>query len=278
MRYTIIAIFFVVIACDTAQDADVVARVNDSYLFKKAIEDLVPANSATADSVAIVSNFVTNWATKRLFLDRAEENLTEGQKNSLDKLVSDYKSSLYLKVYKDALVNKTLDTVISTPELETYYEENKVNFNLNKELVKVRYLHLDSSFSEIAVTRRSFNRYNDEDKRQIDEMKFTYKASSLNDSVWVEFEQIVLKVPALRDKKKDEVLKNKGLLRLKDSLGVYLIKIEEVLYRNETAPLSYVKPMMRQIIHNKRKSELIKKLEKDITKDAIKNEQFEIYN
>ncbi len=42
-------------------------------------------------------------------------------------------------------------------------------------------------------------------------------------------------------------------------------------------PLSYIKPTIEQIILNKRKLELIKKLEKDITKDAIKNNDFEIY-
>ena len=35
---------------------------------------------------------------------------------------------------------------------------------------------------------------------------------------------------------------------------------------------------IRQIVINKRKLEFIKQLEKDITKDAIKNKQFEIFN
>ena len=278
MRYLIIALFIVVIACDSAQDANVVARVNDTYLLDDDIADLITENTTAADSVSVVSSYVTSWATERLFLDRAEENLTEGQKNTLNKLVSEYKNSLYMKIYKDALVAKTLDTVITDQELEGYYEQNKANFNLNKELVKLRYIHLDNSFAEKAATRRSFNRYNEEDQHQINDMKFAYKASSLNDSIWVEFDQIIRKVPVLRTKNRKEVLKNKGLLQLKDSLGVYLIKIEEVLYRNDAAPLSYVRPMIREIIHNKRKLELIKKLEKDITKDAIKNEQFEIYN
>ena len=57
-----------------------------------------------------------------------------------------------------------------------------------------------------------------------------------------------------------------------------MIKIKEVLKKNNVAPLPYIKPTIRQIILSKRKRELIKKLEKDITKDAIKNKQFEIYN
>ncbi|MCJ7758135.1 MAG: peptidyl-prolyl cis-trans isomerase, partial [Gillisia sp.] len=37
-------------------------------------------------------------------------------------------------------------------------------------------------------------------------------------------------------------------------------------------------PTIKQIILNKRKAELVKELEKDITRDAIENKQFEIYN
>jgi len=38
-----------------------------------------------------------------------------------------------------------------------------------------------------------------------------------------------------------------------------------------------VSPTIEQIILNKRKLELIKKLEKDITKDAIKDKKFETF-
>lgn len=56
------------------------------------------------------------------------------------------------------------------------------------------------------------------------------------------------------------------------------MQIEDVLNQNDLAPQVYVKPTIKQIVINKRKLELIKQLEKDITKDAIKNKQFEIYN
>jgi len=55
------------------------------------------------------------------------------------------------------------------------------------------------------------------------------------------------------------------------------MQIKDVLFQNDTAPLDYVRPTIKQIVINKRKLELIKQLETDITKDAIKNKQFEIY-
>ena len=56
------------------------------------------------------------------------------------------------------------------------------------------------------------------------------------------------------------------------------MQINDVRLQNDYAPLEFVMPTIKQIVINKRKLELIKQLEKDITKDAIKNNQFEIYN
>ena len=83
-------------------------------------------------------------------------------------------------------------------------------------------------------------------------------------------------LPILRTEN-PQVLKKPNFTQLKDSLGVYLVKIQDVLDLNETAPLSYIKPTLRQIILNKRKLELVKKFETDITRDAIENNKFEIY-
>ena len=67
-------------------------------------------------------------------------------------------------------------------------------------------------------------------------------------------------------------------MQLEDSIGVYLVSVEDVKLRNEQAPLEYALPNIKQILLNKRKLDLIKKLEKDIIQDAIKSEQFETYD
>jgi hypothetical protein len=99
----------------------------------------------------------------------------------------------------------------------------------------------------------------------------------LNDSIWIKVSQVLNKIPVITTENKSELLKKSNFIQLKDSLGVYLMQINDVLLRNSIAPLEYVKPTIDQIVINKRKLELIRELEKDITKDAIKNKQFEIY-
>jgi hypothetical protein len=56
------------------------------------------------------------------------------------------------------------------------------------------------------------------------------------------------------------------------------MQVNDVRLQNDYAPMDYVKTSINKIVINKRKLELIKQLENDITKDAIKNNKFQIYN
>ena len=155
---------------------------------------------------------------------------------------------------------------------------NKENFKLNDDLLKVRYCHVDENFNDLRSIKEKFQRFNDQDKKDLGELSIQFKSYNLNDSTWVKKEALIEALPILKsDIYENLVLKNSAFTQLQDSLGVYLVKIEDVLKTNDIAPLSHIKPTIEQIILNKRKLELLKKLEKDITKDAIKNKQFEIY-
>jgi hypothetical protein len=122
-----------------------------------------------------------------------------------------------------------------------------------------------------------FKRFNAKDRKELDSLSIQFKSYSLKDSIWVRVSQVVDKIPAITSENRYELLKKTNFIELKDSLGVYLMQINDVLVRNDAAPLEYVKPTIDQIVINKRKLEIIRELEKDITKDAIKNKQFEIY-
>ncbi|WP_246124535.1 MULTISPECIES: peptidyl-prolyl cis-trans isomerase [Bizionia] len=260
------------------KEDDAVARANDSYLYRSDLEDVLPENYSKEDSIVLVNNYINQWATRKLLVGGAELNLKEEKQEEFDELVAQYKTDLYSKAYLEALVYKSLDTVVSTKEAAAYYEENKSVFKLNEELIKFRYIKLDPNRLDLNSVETKFKRFNKKDRRELDSISIQLRSFSLNDSVWIRLSQVVNKIPVLNLENKDKLLKKSNFIQLDDSLGLYLMQINDVLLRNDTAPLEYVKPTIRQIVVNRRKLELIKQLEKDITKDAIKNKQFEIYN
>ena len=254
-----------------------VARVNETYLYEDDIVDILPENYSKADSTILVNNFINKWATEQLLVNGATLNLQEPTQKEFDRLVKQYKSDLYSKAYLEALVYKSLDTLVSKTEAETYYENNKEAFKLNEELIKFRYLNLEENRLDLNDIKQKFIRYNIEDKNYLDSIAIQFKSYSLNDSVWIRLDQAITKIPVINTENKNQLLKKSNFIQLKDSLGLYLMQINDVQLRNTIAPIEYVNPTINQIVINKRKLELIRQLEKDITKDAIKNKQFEIY-
>ena len=274
-------LFWVVSSCNFFKETDdrvPIARVNDSYLYYDDIKNLVSEGTPKEDSTLIVQNYINRWATQELFVDGALLNLSETKQEAFNKLVAQYKNDLYTKAYIEALVKKNLDTSVTKEAAEAYYDQNKEVFKLNEELIKLRYVHVDENIIDFQNIKTKFERFNIKDKKELNEKSIQFKSYSLNDTIWVKVSQVIKKIPAVTIENKNELLKKSNFIQLKDSLGVYLMQINDVLLRHDTAPLEYVKHTIDQIVINKRKLELIRQLEKDITKDAIKNKQFEIYN
>ncbi len=260
------------------EQQNAIARVNESYLYEDDITDLVTDETSKEDSILIVNNYITRWATQQLLIDGAERNISEEKQTEYNKLVDQYRKDLFTKAYIEALVRRDLNETVSAQEAEEYYAKNSETFKLNEELIKLRYIKVDENRTDFSQIKERFRRFNKEDKFLLDSISIQFSSYSLNDSIWVKLSQAVNKIPVITSENKNQLLKKSNFIQLKDSLGVYLMQINDVLSRNEIAPLEYVKPTIDQIVINRRKLELIRELEKDITSDAIKNKQFEIYN
>lgn len=279
----ILLLFSCVLFCgcylfEKEEEREALARVNETYLYKEDILPLIDESITPEDSVLIVANFINRWATQQLLIDKALYNLSLKQQQEFDELVRNYRNELYTKAYSDALVAKQLDTSFNEKEIRDYYEEHLESFKLSEDLVKLRYINLDKNTLDFQEIKRRFTRFNDNDKEELDKVALQFKAYSLNDSVWVSSKSVYNKIGPLNDSNKSQLLKKSNFLQLEDSLGVYLVFVNDVLLRNEQAPFEYSNPTIKQILLNRRKADLVKELEKDLTRDAIENKQFEIYN
>lgn len=271
----------VLVSCQFFKQTDdrtPIARVGESYLYKEDVQHLVAAGTSVEDSTLLVNGYITRWATQLLLVDGAQRNLPENIQAEYSKLVNQYRNDLFTKAYVETLAKRNIDTIISMTDALEVYEQNKESFKLNEELIKLRYINISQNAINKEEIEKRFKRFDDTDKRYLDSLGIQFKSYFLNDSVWIKAAQVAQKIPVITTDNKKELLKKSNYIQLKDSLGLYLIQINEVLQPNDYAPLEYVKPTVHQIILNRRKLELIKQFEKDITKDAIKNNQFEIYN
>lgn len=277
---TLLLTVFIFISCDyfnvqekENKPSEIIAIVNTNKLFKEDLIGVFPNNISKEDSIVMAKSFINDWAIKNLFLSKAEANISLDDVKRINELVKDYRESLLINSYKETLIKQRLDTVIGEVELGVFYDKNKDNFKLNEELVKIKYLHYDHNIINQKEFVKLFQSDKIEDLENLEKQQLSFKYYQFNDSIWTRIDNVLLKLPF----SKENLLNKTKFLEKKDSLGVYLVAIKDVLVRNDTAPLNYMKPNMKQMILHQRKIQLIRDLEKILVKDATKNNNFKVY-
>ena len=132
-----------------------IARVNDNYLYEDDIAQLVTPTMSDQDSALVVNSYITRWATRQLLMDGAKRNISIEEQERLDNLVDQYKTDLYSQAYKDALVESSIDSTISDQDALAFYEQNKSNFRLNEELLKLRYIQIGETDYNVSDIKSS---------------------------------------------------------------------------------------------------------------------------
>lgn len=257
--------------------SEAIARAGESYLYKKDIVPYLKEGMAANDSAAFVTDFINNWASKQLMLSKAKINLSEEKLAEYESLVNNYRTDLYTRAYKEALIQQGSDTIVTRSELEQFYERQKQNFKLKERLVKLRFIEIPVQFLNKDVVIEKLKRFKEEDVRYLDSIGVQFKKLNFNDSIWVSASRVLEEIPPLTNENQNRYLKKSQFFELQDSLGVYLAKITGVLQVNDVAPLSYIEPSIKQVLLNRRKLNFIRKLETEIIDEATKEKEFEVY-
>ena len=277
MKFIYLITLLLIGSCDlpTNEESNAVARVGEDFLFISDLENQIGPNGS--DSIQITSKTINEWAEELLYLKKAEINLSFSEKKGLEELVSTYRNDLYVKTYKDKAIQSQLDSIVEKEEIEYYFDQNKFNFKTNKDLMRGRYVRVRNENYNLRSIRKSIRRYNEDDKVFLDSIALQFNTYSLNDSIWVQASQFFNRLPSIPERRYKNFLKNDTFFELQDSLEVYLVVIEEVVLRNDLAPLDYVAPTLKQILINKRKLELMRQLDREIIEEGLRQNIYEVY-
>ena len=279
-RISFLLLFFTVCSCNyfkPEQKSQSIARLGKNYLYKNEITTLVPKGTTKEDSVLLVRDYINRWACQKLLIEAAEINISDKKKSELNGLIKQYKADLYTSAYLEEVVKNTIDTVVSQEELKKYYNENKENFKTNGILVRLRYINLSKDNPRFETIRSKFFDYSIKDKKFWETYGLQFKSFALNDSIWVDMNQVYVKLKFVTPDNRDNYMIAGKRIEKVINNDVYLVKVINVIDKNQISPFDYCKPTLKEVLLNKRKLELIKKFEKDITNDAIKKNDYEIY-
>lgn len=253
-----------------------VAKVFDKYLLLSEVKSVIPAGSTSADSTILAQSYVRNWVTKQLLLHKANQNLSDDEKN-IRKQVEDYSSSIIIHKYKEKLVSQKLNRVVSDDEITRYYDANKLNFILNTPVVRALFIVLPKSAINIDNVRKWFRSKDAKAQSALEEYCITSakKYDDFNDQ-WIPLRDILNLLP-ISGSDWESKYKNKELIETEDDENYYFLKIHETRQEHETAPFGYVRKEIEILLLNKRKITFEEDLERDINTEGLRKDYVKIY-
>ncbi len=252
-----------------------VARVNDKYLYAEDLKGIVPKGTQPADSVEMIKTYINSWVHQQLLVQLAEANLPS-EKQDFERELELYKNSLLVYQYGVELLRQKLDTTVKAEEVQAYYNDNQAQFKLRENIVRGRMLVLPKNSPLLPKIRTLIKSDKLDDKLTLQELSSKNALYAwFGDSTWLPVEGILQKIPLPIDP--EIFLSTKKYHEFQDSVNNYLVYIREYKVKEGLSPMELEVQNIKAIILNKRKSELIAKMEEDVFKEALQKKKFEIF-
>ena len=254
-----------------------IARVFDSYLYYEDLGKLVPKGASSSDSTSLVTQYIDVWVKQQLMIKKAELNLTSEQMD-VQKQLDEYRNNLLIYKYKDAFVKENLDTVVTQEQIAEYYHNNPDNFMLNTPAARCIFVQMIDAADDVYNMQRLLNFHSEKDSLALLELCHE-KAAKFEtfDNHWTTLAQASNLMPTAVSEK-DFALKAHGIIRINEGAYVYLMKIRDFMPVGDVMPYEMAEPSISMILLNKRKTEIINRLEKSIFDNAERNKNIELYH
>ncbi len=262
-----------VVGCGPEQDtADPpVAEAYGHTLYWSDLRQVVPVDAAPADSAALARSFVDNWLREQVLLASAERNLPDVRMD-VEARIDDYRNSLIIFAYEQAVVKQKLDTVVTEQQLQQHYEGNRKDFALREDILRARWFKVaPGDPRELRQVERWFTKAGPDELHQL-ELWLAGRDIPINDPgpAWATREQFAAQVPVAADLPTRDLQAGRRLV-LPDSSGTFFVEVLELRTAGAEPPLALVAEDIRSIVLNQRKVKLIARMRDDLYRQALAN-------
>lgn len=241
--------------CTLLHSDEEVARVGERCLMRSSLDEVTRGLSGS-DSLAKAESYVEQWVRREVKLQEAERVL-EAERGDIERLVEEYRTSLLSNRLEQRYLAGKLDTLITDSMVEEYYNSHCKEFVLDRTILKGRIVRLPDNY------RQSVKLLNLMGSKSADKQQDFLDLCKKNNfdlhtfETWVDFSEFLSYLPVRRDKNYDYILSGGEIRQMADADSKYFIEIYEVLKVGECAPLERVEDMVRRILYNRRRGEIV---------------------
>jgi hypothetical protein len=284
---SIFALIIILASCDlirmkkdTAPGAGrkAVARVNDTYLYRDELAGIVSDRVSKDDSAARVQTYIDSWIRKQLLISQAMKTIDINEAE-VERKVLEYRYTLIGYEYQNFYINKNLNDSVSDKEIQAYYNAHIDNFILKQNIVRGTFIVVPKGAPRTNRLKDLIYSSKEKDINELRSFCLSFStAYHIADSSWMEFDKLVVGSPLAEIPNKVQFLKSNPYYETSDPESLYYLKVDEYKISDNVSPLEFVREEIKNIVLNKRKVDLAKKLEDDVYENAAKRKDFEVYN
>lgn len=254
------------------------AKANESYLYKDELVGIVAPGTPAEDSARLVEAYINTWIRKQLLIQEASRKIDINE-SQVERKILDYKYSIIAYEYQTYYIKQHLDTAVFSDEIEKYYKGNIDNFILKQNIVQGTFIKVPKNAPRTGKIKELIFSTREKDENELKSYCLSFSvAYHISGSNWVVFDELVKNSPLAEIPNKIQFLKSNPYFETSDDNYLYFLKIGQYRISDNISPLEFVKDDIRNIILNKRKVELAKKLEDEVYETALDKQEFEIYN
>ncbi len=260
------------------QPKGAVARVKGQYLYQKDLENIKFDFNNPQDSLALVDRYIQSWVAKQVLISEAEEQ-GEYQQADIERKILAYKYDLIVHSYIEKLVNNKLNKSISEEEIHRYYQAYQDNFTLKYPVVRGKFIIVPKEAPNQSNLRKLLTSKQAADITALKNYCNQFaKDYSLDDTVWLNWSELISKTPFNKVPDKTRLLKKTNFTEIEDEACRYYLKIDAYRIIGDIAPFDLIKEQIMNVILYKRKLALANQIKEDLLQKAKTNHEVTIYN
>lgn len=251
-RFAFFTIVLLLLGCSSKKQTklsdNVLAKAFDKTITEKDIANIVELSRGASDSIAIIENYLKNWAINEILYAEADDYYKNDEQ--INKQVEAYRQTLVLNKYKQVLAEDKIKNP-SEKEILDFYNNNKSVFTLSEPILKGSFLSIANGSPNIKKLKEAMRKL---DQKSIDEIEQFSLKHPLNYSFfmdnWVKLSDINYLTPKQMITNSSNLAPN-TMYEYRDSIFVYMFKVIELKPKNTEMPFELAYDEIKYLLKEK---------------------------
>lgn len=271
-------IFLLCVACSEQYNhggRTPLVELDGNFLYKEDLQSVLPVNLSKDDSLLFAEHYIRNWVEDVLLYDKARNNIPNDKE--IDKLVENYRKSLIMHTYQQALIHQQLSEEISEQDLEDYFEKNQTLFKVERPLMKGLFIKVPLKASQLSNVRRWYKTETQDAVEHLEKysLQNAVKYEYFYDR-WVPVSDVSNMLP-LKVSHVEEYLNKNRHVELKDTAFYYFLNVSDYRSVGEQEPYEFARVHVKDMLLNMKRVEFMNQVKDDLYQRAVKRDKIKYY-